>query len=181
MSLIAGNLAVVQRLLDAEEMRWGVFGGAAAHLYGDRRPIEDVDLLVCKGQLSGVIRLLQQSGKAVQFDGQRILWRGIKLVDDLSIRAPGRVHLLSLDAPMQARIRRMPLLGAQVAVLAPEDVVVHKLLRGLGPEVGKHDHSDVVGMLKRQSLDLDYLRERAHLTGSEAYLRDRLATFGVQL
>ncbi|NTW00887.1 MAG: hypothetical protein HGA19_06185, partial [Oscillochloris sp.] len=89
MSLIAGNLAVVQRLLDSKQMAWGVFAGAAAHLYGNRRPIQDVDLVVLPGQLSTVVQLLQGSGKAVQFDGQRIIWRGIKIFDDMAVRRPG--------------------------------------------------------------------------------------------
>ena len=53
----------------------------AAHLYGDRRPIQDVDIIVAPGKLPEVVKLLQQQQKAVQFDGQRILWRGIKLFD----------------------------------------------------------------------------------------------------
>ena len=89
MSLIAGNLGVVQRLLDANQMKWAVCAGVAAHLYGDRRPIQDVDVLVMPGKLPDVVKLLQQQQKAVQFDGQRILWRGIKVFDDLTVRRGG--------------------------------------------------------------------------------------------
>src|SRR5689334_25373233 len=103
MSLIAGNLGVVQRLLDTNQMKWGVCAGVAAHLYGDRRPIQDVDILVTTGKLPEVVKLLQQQQKAVQFDGQRILWRGIKLFDDLSVRRNGSVHPILLDEPMIAR------------------------------------------------------------------------------
>jgi hypothetical protein len=181
MSLIAGNLAVVQRLLDSAGLPWGVFAGAAAYLYGNRRPIQDVDLLVQKGQLGAVVQLLQGSGKAVQFDGQRILWRGIKLFDDLSLRRAGRTHPLLLDAPMQAHLRRMPLLGAQVGVVAPEDVVAHKLLLGRGAAEGKHDDEDVAGVVRRQQLDLAYLSERARLLGAEGLLRDRLVALGVAI
>ncbi|NTU85163.1 MAG: nucleotidyltransferase family protein [Chloroflexales bacterium] len=179
MSLIAGNLAVVQRLLDGSALPWGVFAGAAAHLYGNRRPLQDVDLLVPKGQLSAVVQLLQGSGKAVQFDGQRILWRGIKLFDDLTLRREGRAHPLLLDAPMQAHLRRMPLLGAVVGVVAPEDVVAHKLLLGRGAAEGKHDDEDAAGVVRRQQLDLAYLLERARLLNAESGLRDRLAGLGV--
>src|SRR5215475_8479264 len=97
MSLIAGNLGVVQRLLDNQHLTWAVCAGAAAHLYGDRRPIQDVDLLVTPGQLPTVVKLLQQQQKAVQFDGQRILWRGIKVIDALSIKRNGTTHPYSLD------------------------------------------------------------------------------------
>jgi len=119
MSLIAGNLGVVQRLLDANQMKWAVCAGVAAHLYGDRRPIEDVDVVVMPGKLPDVVKLLQQQQKAVQFDGQRILWRGIKVFDDLTVRRDGSVYPFLLDDPMIARLRRMSLLGAPVTVLAP--------------------------------------------------------------
>lgn len=160
MSLIAGNLGVVQRLLDANPIQWAVCAGSAAHLYGDRRPIQDVDILVSTGKLPEVVKLLQQQQKAVQFDGQRILWRGIKLFDDLSIRRAGALHPFTFDSSMVERRRRMSLLGSTVAVLAPEDVLLHKVLLGRGADQGKHDIADVAGIIRRQQLDLDYLRER---------------------
>jgi hypothetical protein len=179
MSLIAGNLAVVQRLLDGAEMPWCVFAGAAAHLYGNRRPIQDVDLLVAKGQLQSVVKLLQGSGKAVQFDGQRILWRGIKVFDDLTLRRSGQAYPLLLDTPMRTRIRRMPLLGAQVSVAAPEDIVAHKLLLGRSSAEGKCDEEDVAGIVRRQSLDSAYLLERARLLHAEVLLRERFVAAGI--
>lgn len=181
MSLIAGNLGVVQRLLDSAELPWAVFAGAAAHLYGNRRPIQDVDLLVGRGQLSTVVRLLQNNGKAVQFDGQRMLWRGIKLFEDVSIRRSGKLHPLVLDPAMEARLRRMALLGATVLVVAPEDVVAHKLLLGRGAAEGKHDQADVEGVVRRQTLDPAYLLERARLLSAEELLRGKLKELGLEL
>lgn len=160
MSLIAGNLGVVQRLLDTERMTWAVCAGAAAHLYGDRRPIKDIDILIVRGELNTVVKLLQQQQKAVQFDGQRILWRGIKVFDDLSVRRNGLVHPFMLDDAMITRLRRIPLLGAVVAVLAPEDVIMHKVVMGRGAEQGKFDLADVSGIIRRQSLDRAYLSDR---------------------
>ncbi len=181
MSLIAGNLAVVQRLLDSRQMAWGVFAGAAAHLYGNRRPIQDVDLVVMSGQLSTVVQLLQGSGKSVQFDGQRIIWRGIKIFDDLALRRDGAVFPLSLDAPMQSHLRKLPLLGAPVSVVAPEDVVAHKLLLDRGSTHGKYDLADVEGVLRRQTLDTAYLRERIGLMRADDQLLERLRELGVEL
>jgi hypothetical protein len=181
MSLIAGNLAVVQRLLDSKQLAWGVFAGAAAHLYGNRRPIQDVDLAVLPGQLSTIVQLLQNSGKAVQFDGRRIIWRGIKIFDDMAVRRNGTVFPLSLDAPMRNHLRKLSLLGASVSVVAPEDVIVHKLLLDRNAESGKHDRADVEGILRRQTLDLDYLRERVRLMRAEASLSDPLRELDINL
>lgn len=181
MSLIAGNLGVVQRLLDASGMSWAICAGSAAHLYGDRRPIQDVDIIVAPGKLPEVVKLLQQQQKAVQFDGQRILWRGIKLFDDLSVRKGALVHTFTLDAPMVARLRRMPLLGSQVAVLAPEDVLIHKVVLGRGAEQGKHDLADAAGIVRRQKLDLDYLRARMQTMNTNGTATAALANLGVAL
>jgi hypothetical protein len=181
MSLIAGNLAVVQRLLDAQQVAWGVFAGAAAHLYGTRRPIQDVDLVVLPGQLTTVVQLLQSSGKAVQFDGQRIIWRGIKIFDDMTVRRDGAVFPLALDSPMQAHLRKLPLLGAPVSVVSPEDVVAHKLLLDRGSSLGKHDRVDVEGIVRRQSLDTAYLGERIRLMRAEGQLVGRLRELGVEI
>jgi len=179
MSLIAGNLGVVQRLLDANPIQWAVCAGSAAHLYGDRRPIQDVDILVSTGKLPEVVKLLQQQQKAVQFDGQRILWRGIKLFDDLSIRRPGAVHPFIFDAAMIERRRRISLLGSTVAVLAPEDVLAHKVLLGRGADQGKHDIADAAGIIRRQQLDLDYLRERLAAMNAPAATTATLTQMGV--
>ena len=177
MSLIAGNLAVVARLLDANKVTYAVCAGAAAHLYGDRRPIQDIDMLVMLGQLPTVVKLLQQQQKAVQFDGKRILWRGIKVFDDLTIRQ-ANVFPFQLDAPAQGHLRRMPLLGAPVAVLAPEDILIHKLILNRGSEQGKHDLPDARGIIRRQQLDLDYLRSRIERMNAAAFA-PALAELGV--
>jgi hypothetical protein len=181
MSLIAGNLGVVQRLLDGQNLTWAVCAGAAAHLYGDRRPIQDVDLLVMPGQLPAVVKLLQQQQKAVQFDGQRILWRGIKVFDDLSIKRNGATHPYILDDQMAARLRRMPFLGATVSVLAPEDVLLHKIVMSRGAEQGKHDLADAAGMARRQKFDLDYLRQRSQMMNTNDAVSAALAELGIEL
>jgi len=181
MSLIAGNLGVVQRLLDSQQVIWGVCAGAAAHLYGDRRPLQDVDLLVAPGQLPTVVKLLQQQQKSVQFDGQRILWRGIKVFDDLSIKRGGATYPYTLDELMTARLRRMPLLGATVLVLSPEDVLLHKIVMSRGAEQGKYDLADAAGIIRRQKLDLDYMRQRSQAMNANGSISSALTELGIEL
>jgi hypothetical protein len=181
MSLIAGNLGVVQRLLDGQKMRWGVCAGAAAHLYGDRRPIQDIDILVGPGQLPTVVNLLLQQQKAVQFDGTRIVWRGIKIFSDLSVKRNGMVHPFILDAARAARLRRLPLLGSTVAVLSPEDVLLHKVLLGRGADQGKSDLVDALGIAKRHQMDRIYLRERMEAMRSNGTTITALAQLGIMI
>ena len=168
-------------MIDSKNLNWAVCAGAAAYLYGDRRPIQDVDLVVENGQLSAIVQLLQQAQKAVQFDGKRILWRGIKVVDDLSIRTTSQQYPFQLDATAIERLRRMPLLGAQVRVLAPEDVLAQKIAAARGESEGKHDLSDAAGIIRRQQLDLAYLARRFQLMKADRAVYDRVRDLGIEL
>ncbi len=181
MSLIAGNLGVIQRALDDQKAIWAVCAGAAAHLYGNRRPIQDVDILVAQGSLASVVKLLQQQNKVVQYDGQRILWRGIKIFDDLTVRKGGNIHPFVFDEPMKSRVRRLPLLGAPVLVLPPEDIVLHKMLLGRGAEQGKHDLVDAAGIVRRQQIDLEYLRLRIQTMRATGITDAALVEIGIAL
>ncbi|WP_110518624.1 hypothetical protein [Herpetosiphon llansteffanensis] len=181
MSLIAGNLAVVQKLLDGAQMAWGIYGGAAAHFYGSRRPINDIDIVVPANKLSEIARLLQQGQKAVQYDGGRILWRGIILQEDLTIRQNGAVYPFVLDDPMIERLQRKPLLGSRVLFLAPEDILVHKLILYRGSDQQRFDIVDCEGIIKRQQLDLEYLNQRLQNSNATALVTPRIAEMGVTL
>ncbi|MEM8530180.1 MAG: nucleotidyltransferase family protein [Chloroflexota bacterium] len=174
MSLIAGNVGFIQRLFDEQQVTWAVCAGAAAHLYGNRRPIQDVDILVSPGQLKTIIDLLRTRQKTVQCDGQRIIWRSIKFFDDLSIRQGSSRYPFELDEAMIAKIRRMPLLGANVSVLAPEDVLIHKLLLRRGEAQGKHDVVDAAGIARRQQIDYDYLHHRIKTMEAEERANEAL-------
>jgi len=90
MSLIAGNLGVVQRLLDGNQMKWGVCAGVAAHLYGDRRPIQDVDILVTTGKLPEVVKLGERS---LRLESQNA--NDLTALKSLEVRMPDQSPLLS--------------------------------------------------------------------------------------
>jgi len=184
MSLIAGNLGSVQRLLDEADLPWGVCAGAAAYVYGVRRPIENVDILLCPGALRRVRELLEQHKWAAQYDGRILLWRGIKVFDDLTVTAGRARYPFVLDGPMQERLRRQPLLGCRVLVLSPEDVVVHKaLLVHADNALGKHHRSDVETLVRvqREQLDTAYLLQRLDACKAGPQVRAFLAEAGLNL
>jgi len=185
MSLIAGNLGAVQRLLDEAGWPWGAFAGAAAHIYGTRRPIENVDILLAPGLLRQVRDLLEKNRFVSQYDGRILLWRGIKLFDDLSLAIGGRHCPFLLDRSMQEHLRRLLLLGSRILVLAPEDVLVHKallLVRGDDP-LGKNHRQDLQAIVRVQKdrLDLAYLQERLRQCQAEALTRALWAEEGLSL
>ncbi|MGB9723276.1 MAG: nucleotidyltransferase family protein [Chloroflexia bacterium] len=184
MSLLAGNLGEVQRLLDEAGLPWGVCAGAAAHLYGVRRPIENVDILLPPGRLHQARNLLSHKGHAAQYDGRILLWRGIKLFDDLSVTMAGRRYPFLMDAPMEGRLRRQMLLGSRVSVLAPEDVLVHKaLLAQADRSPGKHHREDLLAIVRvqKEALDLAYLLRRLELCQARKPLQALLEEIGLAL
>ncbi len=184
MSLIAGNLGTVQRLLDEAELPWGVCAGAAAHLYGVRRPIENVDILLAPGALKQVRDLLEKNHWAAQYDGRILLWRGIKLFDDLTVAVNGRRYPFLMDDSMQQHLRRLPLLGNRTLVLSPEDTLVHKGLLLLGDTVvGKHHREDfkAVAQVQGSRLDLAYVSQRLTACQARTQVLPLLTEVGLSL
>ena len=184
MSLLAGNLGAVQGLLDEAGLSWGICAGAAVHLYGVRRPIENVDILLPLGRLQQVRNLLARKGHAAQYDGHILLWRGIKLFDDLSVTIAGRRFIFLMDTLMESRLRRQMLLGSRVLVLAPEDVLAHKALLTLGDRSpGKHHREDLLAVVQRQkeTLDLAYLARRLELCQARQQVQALLEEAGLTL
>lgn len=179
MSLIAGNLGIIQRLLSGASMPYGIYGGAAVHLYGDRRPINNIDMLVSPGTLRTVFDAMKQAKRVGQFDGRRIMWSGINLYDDLSIRNGGATCAFKFDQVMIDRLRQVALLGSRVMVLAPEDVVAQKLLVAHEPGRGEQAHKDIAAILQRQTLDLDYLHERLRVSNALLVVKPDLEALGL--
>ncbi len=182
MSLIAGNLAAVQQLLDDVGWRWGVCSGAATYVYGVRRPIANIDILLPPGFLREMRDLLAKKRFVAQYDGRVLLWRGIKLFDDLGLSGDQRRHPFLLDDQMQAHLRRLPLLGSRVLVLAPEDVIVQKALLTLyaGKDPTQTHRQDLEALLRVQGalLDRDYLQQRMRLCLAEGPISRLLEELG---
>lgn len=181
MSLIAGNLGIMQRLLSGASMAYGVYGGAAAHFYGDRRPINNIDMLVSPGTLRTVFEEMKQAKRVGQFDGRRIMWSGINIYDDLSVRNGLTTCSFKLDQSMIDHLRDVALLGSRVKMLAPEDVVAQKLISAQEPGRGDQAHNDIAAILKRQTLDLDYLQERLQMSNAVVVTKPILEALGIAL
>jgi hypothetical protein len=185
MSLIAGNLGAVQRLLDGAGMSWGVCAGAAAYAYGVRRPIANVDILLPPGHLREVRTLLEKNQRTAQYDGKILLWRGIKLFDNLPVSIDNTKYPFVMDEAMQTHLRRLFLLGSKVFVLAPEDVLAQKAMLTLqNSDSAEHHHrQDMEALIRFQGkkMDPEYLLQRLHLCQVETLARPLLKEVGVPL
>jgi hypothetical protein len=171
------KLAEVTRLLDKSRVPWGLFGGAAAKVFGAERPLRDIDILIPSDSGQRVSQEFPDAHLEYEPDG-RIASLEIPYYDIVA-GLHRRIHF-TLDAEMVARINRHRLLGTDLPVLSIEDNIAFKAILGRGPEMGKHDWEDAALMLKNApNLDWDYLRWRLHKCAPEkaASLEIRLTKF----
>ena len=149
------SLGEIAAKLDAASMRWAVFAGAAASVYGARRVVTDVDILVPHGEGLRLSELFPEAELVYSEPGLTHL--ALLEVDLLA-----GLGAMDLDAAMSARITRHELGGVLVPVIPREDNILLKAMWGRGADQGKHDWEDVEAMMtSAPSLDWEYLRWRA--------------------
>ncbi len=153
------SLEEVARRFDDAGLTWAVFAGAAAIVYGAKRPLTDVDILVPAAERGRVMDLFPAAELILYDKGSLVLsLPGFDIVAGLT--------LMDLDAPMAARLTRHEIAGVSVPIVPPEDNILLKAMWGRGPEAGKHDWEDVQAMIASlPELDWEYLRWRAGTLG----------------
>ena len=154
--------------LDASGISWCVFAGAAATCYGVQRAITDIDIALLSTDTRRILALFPEGQpKPAKHPGEYSLdfgpvelWWGM-----LFLQGGERLYPVPFDEPMRQRITRQTILGVDVPVSAPEDIIVFKAILQRGPEQGKHDLEDLQAIAQTLSnrLDLDYLKERARI------------------
>jgi predicted nucleotidyltransferase len=155
------KLTEVTRCLNESGVPWGLFGGAAAKIFGAKRPLQDIDILLPYSSGQKVAQYFTEAH--LDYDGNERI---------ASIELPGfdmiaglieHIHFI-LDAEMAARIRHHKLMGVDLPVLSIEDNIVFKAVLGRGSEIGKHDWEDVAALLNYGAdLDWDYVRWRLQI------------------
>jgi hypothetical protein len=149
------DLREIARRLDGGRIAWAVFAGAAASVYGARRALTDVDILVPASEAKRLSELFPEAAVEDHASGHQ------------GFRLPGfdvlaGLPLMDLDPEMAARLRPGEIAGVEVPVIPPEDNILLKAMWGRGAAEGKHDWEDVEAMLGHlPSLDWAYLRWRA--------------------
>lgn len=153
-SQVAMTLAEIAQRLERMDVRWAVFAGAAATVYGVSRPITDVDILVAAADGERVAAGFPE-GEVKRYEDGTL---GIALPGFDLVALRGSIEL---DSEMAGRVRRHKILGVEVPVVPPEDNILFKGLLGRGAEVGKHDWADVEAMIRHlPAVDWDYLEGR---------------------
>jgi hypothetical protein len=173
-------LAEVARRLERAGVVWAVFAGAAASVYGARRPLTDVDILVPLGEGTRVATLFPGAAVEREADGRvgsvklptgSIDLPAVEIIAGLTMFEGEAACTIDLDDEMAARRTYHEIAGAEMPVIPVEDNLLLKAIWGRGPEQGKHDWEDVRAMLAHGAVsdggvDWAYLRWRAETCGA---------------
>lgn len=183
---LAQMLRQVAARLDASGIFWSVFSGAAATCYGVQRPITDIDIALHSEDTARILALFpdgqpkptKHSGEYALDFGQVEIWWGT-----LYLRGGGRLYAVPFDEQMRQRVTRQTILGIDVPVSAPEDIIVLKAILQRGPEQDKHDLEDIQAIAHTlgNRLDLAYLKERASACGALARVEAYMQPLGIRL
>ncbi|MCL6450334.1 MAG: nucleotidyltransferase family protein [Acetobacteraceae bacterium] len=178
----APSLAGVVFRLWIRRRPWVVFGGAAARVYGSRRPLTDVDILVPAGDLA---LLGSAFGSAPGLKTSELGWvrrvslGRVELCGEVVNRLEGREYRFVLDGDLWAHRRLAWLEALPVWAASPEDCLLMKAILQRGPERGKHDLEDARSLALGRRLDLAYLRRRAAALGAEERVQGVLRRLGL--
>jgi hypothetical protein len=171
--------------LDASGLPWCVFAGAAATCYGVQRAITDVDIFLQSKDAERILALFpdgqprpaKHPGEYSLEFGPVELWWGT-----LFLKGGERLYPVPFDEPMRQRVTLQTVLGIDVPVSAPEDIIAFKAILQRGPEQGKHDLEDMqaIAQMLGSQLDLGYLKERARVCQAWARVEPCLQRLGIR-
>jgi len=155
-------LADLARCLDALGIRWFLFGGQAAIIYGSTRVTEDIDVTIELGActprrlVSAVLRkgfALRAGTTPALVERDRVLpivHTASSIPVDIVFAGPG------LEESFLARRQEHQREGTRIPVASPEDLIVMKILAGRPRDV-----DDIRAVLRatKSTLDVAHIRE----------------------
>lgn len=153
-------LATLARALDEAGIPYMIIGGQAVLVYGEPRLTRDVDVtlgLTPEG-LSQVLELVSKLDLKILVEDPRAFVRKTWVLPTLHPSTGLRVDFVFSWTPYEQealrRTRVFKIQGYPVRYASPEDVVIHKILAGR-----PRDLEDVKSILRKQQLDLAYVRK----------------------
>jgi len=168
------------KVLKQTKVRYALTGGIAVDFYGFPRATFDIDVMVelSKENLPRLVSSLQKGGFRVHPSEVKVMQeKGNRFVAHLG---PYRIDfwLARTEAQKEEldRAKMVTILGMRARLIAPEDLIIHKLEAGRGK-----DYDDVVGVLVRQKgkINMEYLKQRAAALGLNGCLRELLREAGM--
>lgn len=166
------SVSEVCQRLNASGLPWVVFAGAAAHLYGAKRQITDIDILVSSLHGSQMVGLFPEGQPKYREDGSLA---GLQLVGIDIIAGLKGIYTLEVDEALKARITEHEIADITMPVIPVEDNILIKAAWRRGSEEDKHDWEDVKAMMAHsQQLDWDYINMRAQAAMSASQAGETL-------
>jgi hypothetical protein len=145
---------------------WIIFAGAAAHCYGNRRKVTDIDILVEAEDLEKAKNVLESV-------------EGFDIVADLKIKTNQGICLFFMDKEMVERTKWKKLFGMSVPVIPVEDNIVFKAILQRGGDKGKHDIEDIQRMVANEKIDSEYLKKRIEKCHAQKRVEPLLKLLGI--
>jgi hypothetical protein len=157
-------LARTVRVVEATGIPHAFMGGMASSVHGRDRLTHDIDLLVRREDAGRLLDALAADGFATERRDEAWLYKATLdgVLVDIIFEAGADLVPVELDDEMLAHTRTATLGGIQFTVLAPEDLLVIKVL---AHKEGRSRHwFDALGLLAAgHRLDWDYLVRRARI------------------
>jgi hypothetical protein len=178
---LAEFLGEIVELLDRAGVQYMVAGSVISSYYGEPRTTRDVDIVIGIDPLAveSFVRRLDPSRFYSDLEPSTLLAPG-SMFNVIETQSGWKVDLIvRKDRPFSeaefARRLRREVLGVDLTVATPEDVILTKLEWA---EIGASDQQldDVSGIIRVQgdSLDIEYLRRWASDLGVDDLLADLL-------
>ena len=151
-------LARVVSALRTAEVPYGILGGVAATSYGRPRCTKDIDVFCRPEDAHRILDVLEGEGFSVERTNPTWIFKAWidEVVVDVSFKTKGEVYF---DEEMRSRVRTREICGVEVPLIAPEDVVVTKVLAT--DETAPGHWWDALCIIASNELDWSYLLERA--------------------
>jgi len=156
----------VKNRLEKAGVRWVVFAGAAAHCYGSKGEVSDIDVL-----LDGVDL---EKAKEVLMNAE-----GVDVVADLKMNVNGETCLFFMDSEMEERVQWKRLLNVEIPVVPVEDKIISKAILQRVQAQGKHDIEDIKHMVANEKIDSEYLEKRIGKYRAEKRVRRLFKRLGI--
>ena len=146
------------RAFELAEVPYVLIGGLASSALGRPRCSSDIDLFVTPETAPYALEVLEKAGFTTEVTNPAWLYKAFcqDILVDLLFKTVGDIYL---DREMLRRARTETVLGCEVRVIPPEDLIVIKAIVH-DEETPRHWH-DALALLRRPDLDWDYLVERA--------------------
>jgi predicted nucleotidyltransferase len=165
--------------LSKHNLPYMVIGGQAVLLYGEPRLTRDIDITlgVDVDHLGEVLAVVQELNLKPLPEEIESFVKETMVLPALDEQTGIRVDFIFSYTPYEKeaikRARKIEILGQEVNIASPEDLIIHKIFAGR-----PRDREDVrTVMLKNPDIDLPYIREWLKKFDESSEEKDFLKTF----